>query len=173
LPHPLVEFQNGSAEQTNLPKASVDLVVCCQSFHWFNPAPTLLEFHRILKPTGRLAVVWNDRDHHRDEFTQNYSRLVQKASNRHPAESRLVAIDPLLTSQLFLHARCLTFAYRQELDQDGLVGRAMSSSYVPRQGLVQQQLMSDLRELYNRFCDENGLIYLAYCTKVYLAEPTA
>ncbi|MBV9385612.1 MAG: class I SAM-dependent methyltransferase [Chroococcidiopsidaceae cyanobacterium CP_BM_ER_R8_30] len=172
LPHPLVEFRDGSAEQTNLSKTSVDLVVCCQSFHWFNPEPTLLEFHRILKPTGRLAVVWNERDHD-DDFTQNYSRLVQEASNRHPAESRMVAINPLLSSQLFLHVRCLTFAYQHGLNQDGLIGRAMSSSYIPRQGLVQQQLVSDLGELYNRFCDENGLVYLVYCTRVYLAEPSA
>lgn len=163
LPHPWVEFHDGSAENTNLSNASVDLVVCFQSFHWFNPTPTLLEFRRILKPTGRLAVVWNDRDHH-DEFTQSYTRLVQIASNHHPAESRLVAVEPILASPLFPNVRCYTFTYRQALDKDGLIGRAMSVSYIPKTGLAQQQLVSDLQELYNRFGDENGLIYLTYCT---------
>lgn len=32
LLHPLVEFQDGTAENTNLPSTSVDLVVCFQSF---------------------------------------------------------------------------------------------------------------------------------------------
>ncbi|WP_245817334.1 class I SAM-dependent methyltransferase [Hydrococcus rivularis] len=59
-PHPLVEFRKGTAENTTLPKASVDLVASFQAFHWFDPALTLLEFRRILKPTGRLALVWND-----------------------------------------------------------------------------------------------------------------
>lgn len=169
LPHPLVEFHDRTAENTNLPNASVDLVVCFQSFHWFDPKPTLLEFHRILKPTGRLAVVWNDRDPS-DEFTQSYTRLVEIASNHHPAESRLVSVDPLLTSPLFPNFRCHTFTYRQDLDKDGLIGRAMSVSYIPRSGLAQQQLVSELKELYNRSCDENGFVYLAYRTSVYLAQ---
>ena len=166
-PHPLVEFHDGSAENTHLSNASVDLVVCFQSFHWFDPAPTLLEFRRVLKPTGRLAVVWNDRDRH-DEFTQSYTRLVQIASNHHPAESRLVAVDPLLVSPLFPNVRCYTFTYRQALDEDGLIGRAMSVSYIPKTGLAQQQLVSELQELYNR-CNEDGLIYLTYCTSVYIS----
>lgn len=169
LPYPLVEFHNGTAENTNLANASVDLVVCFQSFHWFDPKPTLLEFHRILKPNSRLAVVWNDRDH-QDEFTQSYTRLVQIASNNHPAESRLVSVDPLLASPLFPNVRCHTFTYRQELDKDGLIGRAMSVSYIPRSGLAQQQLVSDLKELYNRCSNESGLVYLVYCTSVYLAQ---
>ena len=167
LPHPLVEFHNGTAEQTNLPKASVDLVVCFQSFHWFDPEPTLIEFHRILKPTGRLAVVWNDRDRS-DEFTRAYTHLVQIASNHHPAESRLVSVDPLLASPLFLNVRCHTFVYRQELDQEGLIGRAMSVSYIPRLGTLRSQLISDLKELSNRSSDENGKVYLVYRTSVYV-----
>lgn len=168
LPYPLVSFHNGTAENTNLSNASVNLVVCFQSFHWFDPKPTLLEFHRILKSAGRLALVWNDRDAS-SEFTQNYTHLVQIASNHHPAESRLVAVAPLLESPLFSNVRCHTFAYRQELDLDGLIGRAMSVSYIPRSGLAHQQLVSELKKLYNR-CNENGFVYLVYCTSVYLAQ---
>jgi SAM-dependent methyltransferase len=166
LPHPLIEFRDGTAENTTILKASVDLVACFQSFHWFDPVPSLKEFRRILKRSGRLAVVWNNRDR-ADEFTQSYTRLVQIASNNHPAESRLVSVDPLLTSPLFPNVRCQTFTYRQQLDLDGLIGRAMSVSYVPRTGAAQQQLVSDLQELYNR-CHKNGFVYLVYRTSVYL-----
>lgn len=172
LPHPLVDFQDGTAENTNLANASVDLVVCFQSFHWFDPTPTLLEFRRILKATGQLAVVWNDRDR-ADEFTQSYSHLIQIASNNHPAESRLVSVDPLLGSPLFPNVRCHTFTYRQALDKDGLNGRVMSASYIPRAGAVQEQLVCDLNELYNRSCDKNGLVYLVYRTSIYLAKLSA
>lgn len=169
-PHPLVEFRNGTAEATNLPDASVDLVTCFQAFHWFDPAPTLLEFHRILKPSGRLALVWNDRSQE-DEFTQGYTRLVQIASNNHPAESRLISVDPLLASPLFPHVRYYAFAYQQELDLDALIGRALSVSYIPREGLAHQELISGLQELYNRACSDRGFVYLAYRTNVYLGEP--
>lgn len=171
-PHPLLELRDGSAEQTNLPDASVDLVTCFQAFHWFDPKPTLLEFHRILKRSGRLAVIWNDRNQD-DELTQSYTRLVKIASNNHPAESRLVSADPLLGSSLFPDVQCYTFTYRQELDLEGLIGRARSVSYIPQQGEAQQRLVAGLQELYNRHHNENGFVYMTYRTSVYLANPQA
>ena len=167
--HPLVEFRAGTAEHTGLPDASVDLVTCFQAFHWFEPTPTLQEFSRILKSTGRLAIVWNKRDNN-DEFTQEYTRLIKQASSDHPAESRLTSVEPLLASSLFSQVRHLTFPYRQALNQEGLIGRTMSTSYLPREGTIQKQLISNLQELYNRFRDEDSFVYLVYCTSVYLAQ---
>ena len=168
-PHPLVEFRDRTAEVTNLPDASVDLVTCFQAFHWFDPEPSLLEFHRILKPSGRLALVWNNRDRN-DEFTGEYSRLVRAASNNHSAESRMKSVEPLLESPHFVNVREYTFVYRQELDFPGLIGRVQSVSYVPREGLV-QQLISDLKALYDCFADERGLVHMVYRTSVHLATP--
>lgn len=168
-PHELVKFRNGTAESTNLQDDSVDLVTCFQAFHWFNPEPTLQEFQRILKPSGRLAVVWNNR-HPDDEFTQSYTKLVKIASNHHPAESRLVSVESLLASPLFLNVNCYTFTYRQPLDLDGLIGRIQSVSYIPQTGEIYQQLIAGLTKLYNSKCDKNGLVYLTYCTSVYLAK---
>lgn len=83
--HPLVEFCEGTAEATNLPDASVDLVVCFQAFHWFNREESLAEFRRILKPSGRLALVWNYWESE-DRFTSDYYGLLRKASK--PERSR-------------------------------------------------------------------------------------
>ncbi|GAB1539392.1 class I SAM-dependent methyltransferase [Scytonema sp. NUACC21] len=166
-----LQLRDGTAEATNLADASVDLVTCFQAFHWFQPEPSLLEFRRILKPTGRLAVVWNNRDK-TDELTAGYSRLIREASRNHPAESRMQSVEPLLSTPYFRNLREYTFVYRQQLDLTGLIGRAMSSSYVPREGEVHQQLISGLQELYQRFCDEHGYIYMVYCTSIHLAEPS-
>jgi SAM-dependent methyltransferase len=171
-PHPLVEFHNGTAESTNLAAASVDLVTCFQSFHWFQPEPTLQEFQRILKPKGRLAIVWNNR-HQDDEFTEKYTKLVKIASNQHPAESRLESISPLLASALFTQVHCHTFNYCQPLNLEGLIGRTQSTSYIPQVGEAHQQLIADLTELYNSKCDQKGLVYLSYRTSVYLAKAQA
>jgi len=165
----LIEFTEGTAEATNLETASVDLVTCFQAFHWFNPQPALQELHRILKPAGRLAVVWNNR-HRQDEFTAGYSDLVRTISNNHPAESRLVAVEPLLASPLFPQVSCHTFSYRQQLDLKGLIGRANSVSYIPKEPQAQQQLLSGLQKLCDRYCDQNGFVYMVYSTSVYLAE---
>lgn len=83
LAHPLVEWGEGTAEKTNLADCSVDLVSCFQSFHWFDPEPTLLEFCRILKPKGRVALVWN-LDDRGDEFTQTCEALIKRVCNDYP-----------------------------------------------------------------------------------------
>lgn len=168
--HPLVEFRDGTAEETHLPDASVDLVVCCQAFHWFNPLLCLPEFRRILKETGRLALMWNDRDRS-DSFTRSYSELVRVASDNHPAEKRVVSTEPLLNSLLFTNFRCHNFSHKQEFDRAGLIGRAQSTSYLLRTGSLYHKLVSDLQQLHGDWVDERGFVYLLYRTSLYLADP--
>ena len=45
-----------------LPDASVDAVVCAQAFHWFASTEALDEIARVLKPGGKLGLIWNLRD---------------------------------------------------------------------------------------------------------------
>ncbi|MBT1262255.1 methyltransferase domain-containing protein [Pseudomonas sp. VS40] len=59
---PDVRLVNGTAESIPLPSASADAVVCAQAFHWFSTEAALAEIHRVLKPQGRLGLVWNVRD---------------------------------------------------------------------------------------------------------------
>ncbi|WAT31640.1 class I SAM-dependent methyltransferase [Pseudomonas sp. GXZC] len=59
---PDVRLVNGTAESIPLPTASADAVVCAQAFHWFSTEAALAEIHRVLKPEGRLGLVWNVRD---------------------------------------------------------------------------------------------------------------
>jgi ubiquinone/menaquinone biosynthesis C-methylase UbiE len=169
-PHPLIEFRDATAEATNLADNSVDLVTCFQSFHWFNPILVVPEFHRILKQLGRLAIVWNTRDRH-DEFTAQYSSIVRKASNNHPGERRADAIKPFLESPGFINCHYSIFPYKQKLDLSGLIGRAMSTSYIPKAGEAYQELLSHLQDLFKQNCDEEGFVSLVYQTEVYLAQP--
>ncbi|MDZ8024809.1 MAG: class I SAM-dependent methyltransferase [Nostoc sp. SerVER01] len=168
-PHPLVEFRDGTAEFTKLADKSVDLVTCFQAFHWFNPEATLSEFNRILKPSRRLAVVWNNREKE-DALTAEYSRIVREASNNHPAESRMQSVEPLLATPHFINIREYTFSYRQQLDLAGLIGRAKSVSYLPNEVWADNKFIDIFQELYQRFRDENGFVYLVYRTSVHLGE---
>jgi SAM-dependent methyltransferase len=59
---PDVRALAGSAEAIPLADASLDAVVCAQSFHWFANASALAEIRRVLKPGGSLGLVWNVRD---------------------------------------------------------------------------------------------------------------
>ncbi len=59
---PMVEVIDGRAEAMPLESGSVDAVVCAQAFHWFANDAALAEIHRVLRPGGRLGLVWNVRD---------------------------------------------------------------------------------------------------------------
>ncbi|HEY9648403.1 MAG TPA: class I SAM-dependent methyltransferase, partial [Chroococcidiopsis sp.] len=82
IAHPAVEFCAATAEATGLPDQSVQLVTCCQAFHWFEPVATLAEFQRILQPHGRVALMWNERDLS-DPFTHGYTEAIRKAADQH------------------------------------------------------------------------------------------
>jgi len=166
--HQNVEWKSGSAEETNLPDASVDLITCFQAFHWFNPQPTLLEFRRILKPQGRLAIVFQDINRE-DEFTRVYGELISKAANNRPPTDFSSKIEPVRKNSEFQYIDCYKFPYKQELDLSSLIGLAKSVSFISSEETVQKQLVDDFEDLYQRFCNSDGYVYLVYRNSVYLA----
>lgn len=59
---PQVPMLSGTAEAIPLSDAGLDAVVCAQAFHWFASPAALAEIRRVLKPGGRLGLIWNVRD---------------------------------------------------------------------------------------------------------------
>jgi len=167
-PHPRVRWSDGSAEATGLADGSVSLVLCAQAFHWFRPDEALAEFHRILRLGGRLALMWNARDH-ADELTGAYAAAIRAVGGEHPAEAR--DFDPAVISRtgLFPPARLVVLPNAQALDRRGLAGRALSASYVPREGAARDDLVARLDALHERHRDAAGLVHLRYETRLYMA----
>jgi SAM-dependent methyltransferase len=52
----------GTAESIPLPDAAVDAVIVSSAWHWFDTDRAVLEIARVLRPGGRLGVVWNGID---------------------------------------------------------------------------------------------------------------
>lgn len=170
-PHLRVKFHDATAEATGLSSQSIDLVTCCQSFHWFEPIATLTEFHRILKPGGRVALIWNDRDL-TDPVMIDYTNSVRIASEPGFFERRdRKSPDALANSPLFHNFRTHTFSYKHLLSLEGLIGLASSASYVTKIGPTYERLITDLQGLYQRWQqDDTETIPLSYQTYLYVAE---
>jgi SAM-dependent methyltransferase len=60
LPHTTALL--GTAEEIPLADNSVDAVLVAQAWHWFDPERAIPEVVRVLRPGGRLGLVWNTRD---------------------------------------------------------------------------------------------------------------
>jgi SAM-dependent methyltransferase len=52
----------GVAEALPFADCSVDAVVVAQAFHWFDADLALAELARVIRPGGRLGLIWNARD---------------------------------------------------------------------------------------------------------------
>ncbi len=59
---PEAEVLAGRGEDIPLPAASVDAVVISAAWHWLDPALAVPEITRVLRPGGRLGVIWISRD---------------------------------------------------------------------------------------------------------------
>jgi ubiquinone/menaquinone biosynthesis C-methylase UbiE len=166
-----IEYRIGAGERTGLDDNGVNLVVCAQSFHWFDALMALREFHRILLPAGRLALIWNVKDE-RDAFTAAYNQLADRAQADAATRGLLVpserAADPTLGGY-FTNVRTRSFPNPQSLDMDGLLGRARSASYFPKQGPLRDGLEDELRRLFDRY-QHDGRVILLHQTEVTLAD---
>ncbi len=168
-PHPGVTWRDASAEATALAEGSLGLVLCAQAFHWFEPAAALVEFHRVLRPQGRLVLMWNHRDG-RDPLTRGYIEAIHAVNGEHPAER----IDPDLAAVVGAHGftvpRLETIPHAQALDLGGLLGRAGSASYVSKDAGALVTLERLLTALHGRHADSDGRVRLRYETLVYVCE---
>jgi SAM-dependent methyltransferase len=168
-PHPRVRWIAGRADATGLVSSSIDLVLCAQSFHWFQTRDAVAEFARVLKPGGRLAIMWNRRSK-TDPFTLAYRQAITDVGGECGQET--APFDRALVDAHggFGPLERLSFPNVQRLDFAGLLGRARSASYTPKTGAAGDRLVALLRDLHARHADAAGLATLVYETEVFRAR---
>lgn len=154
---PMVDARVGSAERLPLEDASVDVVTAGQAYHWFDPAVALPEIARVLRPGGRLGLVWNLRDDSVGWVDELWSMFGDHEVRR--------ADDPQVIPP-FSPMEQRTFRHEQHLDRDGLLGLVESRSYVAVLPLEQRtELLARVGGLYDRIAGPDGLVlpYLTFC----------
>jgi SAM-dependent methyltransferase len=165
---PLFVSVDGRAESTTLEPDSVDLIVAGQALHWFDLHGARLEFGRILRRDGRVAIIYNHRIK-RGRLETAYDGLVTRhRRNRPPIPD---ANDAYVSKFLGIrrHDR-LILPNSQDLDLDGILGRMASASYMPgRDTRYWSAVEKDARKLVEKY-GRNGVVKLRYDTTVYLGR---
>ena len=158
----------GAAEATTLASSSVDFVTAGQAFHWFDRAKARVEFARILKPQGWVALVWNERRTASSPFLAGYDQLLATYGTDY-AQATHKQISPTTIGDFFAPGAwsMRTFENAQIFDFDSLEGRLLSSSYTPEPTQPSYEPMLDaLRALFAAH-QRDGRVAFEYDTAVY------
>ena len=126
---PEVEVLAGTAEEIPLVASSSDAVVAGQAFHWFDGPAALAEFERILRPAGRLGLIWNRRDS-RQPLEQAIDEIIGPYRGATPAYSSDRWASAIERDSPFTLTDQAQIPFAQTLDVDGFVDRLMSISFI-------------------------------------------
>jgi SAM-dependent methyltransferase len=126
---PAADVRAGQAEALPLEDAGVDGVTVAQAFHWFASAATLGEFARVLRPDGRLGLIWNRRD--LDQPLQAaIGRLLAPYRGGAPAHADDAWKAAFTAAAPFAPVTEHRISHAQALDAGGLVDRVLSISFI-------------------------------------------
>ena len=153
----------GSAESMPLPDASVDVVACAQAFHWFDPGPALAEMARVLRPGGRIALVWNVRDERVPWVDEMSDAMVGRTGvDRHSG-----AIEQ---SGLYGEVERARFEHSQDVDREALRELVLSRSYcavLPEE--ERAPILARVDALFDAYA-RDGVLTLPYVVECFRAE---
>ncbi|HEX3057452.1 MAG TPA: methyltransferase domain-containing protein [Gaiellaceae bacterium] len=156
----------GAAEAMPLPDASADAVTVAQAFHWFRAEEALAEIHRVLRPGGGVALVWNTRDE-RDPLHAAVSELLRPLEGDAPRRHKRDWGEVVDASGLFTPTERAAFDHEQLVDENGFVERFTSISFVAAApDDARAQVEARLRELAR---ETGAPIRLPYVTELYVA----
>jgi SAM-dependent methyltransferase len=140
---PTVPVVAGAAERLPLRAGSVDAVTVAQAFHWFDADAAFAELRRVLRPGGRVGLIWNARDRDVawvDALWSVMDGVERKAPWRdHDRPAR----EALGTPTGFGPLGEATFRHEQAVTPDGVLDRFRSVSHVAVLPAGQQQAVLD------------------------------
>jgi ubiquinone/menaquinone biosynthesis C-methylase UbiE len=157
---PGVRISQAPAEDIPAGDSSYDVVVSAQAFHWFDHDRALPEIARVLKPRGRLSLVWNQRDE-RIPWVKRLGKVI--GTQEHLSDPGEV----LAASKLFGETEQESFRFWQVVDQHSIRDLVRSRSNIAVLSAAEQEAkMAEVLAFYDDFgrgMDGMQLPYSASC----------
>lgn len=119
----------GTAEAIPLGAGEVDGVAVGQAFHWFDGDAALPEIHRVLRPDGLLALLWNTRAED-DPVNRAIDELLAPYRRGTPTQRGKAWRSAFDRTALFAPVEDREFPNEQRLDADGMAARVGSISFI-------------------------------------------
>lgn len=160
--YPRCRVVRGTAEETTLEDGSIDVVTAAQAFHWFDQNRFRSECRRILKAQGLVVLAWNARlandvlMRENDAINRKYA-AAYKGFTGGFAKSSTVKLANFFREGGFEYRK---FANDLRLDEEGFIGRNLSSSYAPDQDSpVFEPYVGALRALFAKYAKNGTLVF--------------
>lgn len=162
---PAVRVLDGTAEALPLGEKSAEAIVAGQAFHWFDGEGALKEFHRVLRPGGRLGLIWNRR-RLEQPLQRAIDEIIEPYREGTPSLGSGAWRGPLERSPLFAPVGELKVPFEQRLDAEHFVDRIASISFIAALDPGERDgVLTRVRELAGRHPEP-----LAYDSEVYVFE---
>lgn len=164
---PGVQALDGTAEALPVGDQAVHAIVVAQAFHWFDGPAAVAEFHRALRPGGRLAVIWNRRLREQP-LHRAISAIIDPYRGRAPTHYDSGWDESIVSGGLFAAAGELEVPFEQRFDADGLVDRVASISFI---GALPDAEHARVLERVRALASDTGRpLRLGYTTEAYVYE---
>lgn len=169
----LCEYPNfksvaGSAENTMLPDNSVDFITTAQAFHWFDTKSFKAECSRIIKPGGKVFLIWNTRNAEaliNQELYKVYSEYCPDfkgfSGGTKPHDDRI---------KYFFDNNYEYITYNNPLyfDKEKFINRSLSGSYSLKKGDRNFDLyIEEIEKIFDEF-ETDGIVKIENQTVAYI-----
>ena len=141
---------NGSEGNMNLPDSSADYVTAAQAFHWFDSEAFRRECRRVLKPGGKVIIIYNTRDE-KAACTKVLVDLRYKYSSEFHGFSNGMSHEKCMA---FFVGGCDIFRADNTLtyDRQGYINRVLSSSYSLKESNERyEEYLKDIDKIFDTF----------------------
>jgi SAM-dependent methyltransferase len=156
-----------TAEGIPIPSRSIDVVVCAESFHWFDHPLALAEITRVLREDGHLALVWNVRDEG-IPWVRKLGAIIHGGAADETAHA-----GPVEESEAFAAVEEQSFRNWQDLRKDELLDLVRTRSRVATLPEHQREdVLARIASLYDDYGRGPDGMRLPYLTRCYRAKVT-
>lgn len=158
----------GDAVHTNLKDNSVDFITTAQAFHWFDIDKFKIECARILKPGGKILLIWNVRDMDSPVNRESY-KVFEKYCPAFRGFSGGIRRDDERIERFF-DGKYQRISYSNPLyyDKERFIKRSLSGSYSLKKGDVAfDKYCFALEEIFHKY-EKDGILRMENNTEAYI-----
>ena len=159
-----------SAENTQLDNASVDFITVAQAFHYFDRELFKQECKRLLRPGGKVVIVWNDVDKDNDMIRKSGDIIEKYRIHDKSAQQKSGNLHEYTDFYADGIYEFKTFKNDFDESREHFIGGNLSASYAPREDSEPEKyhgFVKELSELFDEY-SVNDILHFPQITRSYV-----